>query len=265
MTGPTPERRVIFGEVPDLYDRVRPSYPAALVDDTLAFGELRAGDAAVEVGPGTGKATVLFAKRGLSITGVEPSAPMAGVCRRNCASFPNVSVEDGLFEQWDERGRSFRLLYAGQSWHWVDRSLGAKKAHDVLDAEGVVALFWNAPIWPDKTLRAELDDAYERLSPGLAAQSPGFPGTNVPRHEDPPESALEKSGLFTERTIRKYEWSEHYATDTYLDLLRTQSGHRLIPPDELARLLAGIADIVDGRGGEVEMWYRTRLHLARRR
>ncbi len=50
------ERRLAFGDVAELYDRARPSYPAALVDDVLEFACARAGDLALEVGAGTGKA-----------------------------------------------------------------------------------------------------------------------------------------------------------------------------------------------------------------
>ena len=50
-------RRLVFGEVAELYDSVRPSYPDALVDDVLAFAGAGPGDPALEVGAGTGKAT----------------------------------------------------------------------------------------------------------------------------------------------------------------------------------------------------------------
>jgi hypothetical protein len=34
----TPEPGFVFDEVADLYDRVRPSYPDALIDDALESG-----------------------------------------------------------------------------------------------------------------------------------------------------------------------------------------------------------------------------------
>jgi len=54
-------RRLSFGGVAELYDRSRPSYPPALVDDVLEFAGVGPGEAdrALEVGAGTGKATVL--------------------------------------------------------------------------------------------------------------------------------------------------------------------------------------------------------------
>src|ERR1039458_4096462 len=77
------EQRFIFGEVAELYDRARAGYSATLVDDVLSFvgvdsDRLRA----LEVGAGTGKATVAFAVRGLEILALEPSLEMATVARR---------------------------------------------------------------------------------------------------------------------------------------------------------------------------------------
>ena len=63
----------------DLYDHARPSYPSALVDDVLDYaGAVAAATVrALEVGAGTGKATALFAARGLNVLAIEPSAEMA--------------------------------------------------------------------------------------------------------------------------------------------------------------------------------------------
>jgi hypothetical protein len=44
MTDAPREQRLVFGEVAETYDRVRPGYPQALVDDVLAFARLGAGD-----------------------------------------------------------------------------------------------------------------------------------------------------------------------------------------------------------------------------
>ncbi|MGZ4350604.1 MAG: hypothetical protein ACXVRX_08795, partial [Solirubrobacteraceae bacterium] len=59
------EQRLAFGQVAELYDRARPSYPAAAIDAVLAHGRLAPGVRIVEVGAGTGKATELLAGRGL--------------------------------------------------------------------------------------------------------------------------------------------------------------------------------------------------------
>src|SRR5271170_4393101 len=111
-------RRLSFGGVAELYDRSRPSYPPALVDAVLEFAGAGEGDRALEVGAGTGKATVLFAERGLHVVAIEPSADMAEIARRNTAAYENVTIEETEFERWRPDGREFRVLFSGQAWHW---------------------------------------------------------------------------------------------------------------------------------------------------
>src|SRR5437588_9250645 len=90
------QRRLAFGSAAALYDALRPSYPSELIDDVLAL----AGQPtrALEVGAGTGKATTLFAGRGVSVLALEPSAEMAALWRRNCEPFANARIEQTDFE-----------------------------------------------------------------------------------------------------------------------------------------------------------------------
>ena len=60
------EQRLVFGEVADVYDRARPAYPESLVDEVVSYARLVGGDPVLEVGCGTGKATVPFARRALT-------------------------------------------------------------------------------------------------------------------------------------------------------------------------------------------------------
>ena len=57
--------RLSFNEAPDIYDKVRPSYPAELFD-TL-FQVLPSQPEIVEVGGGTGQATKDLLARGASV------------------------------------------------------------------------------------------------------------------------------------------------------------------------------------------------------
>src|SRR5215475_3487386 len=84
-----------FGAVADAYDRARPSYPPALIDDLLAAAPADA----LDVGCGTGKAARLLAERGVPVLGVEVDARMAAVARAH-----EIPVELGTFEQWDAAG-----------------------------------------------------------------------------------------------------------------------------------------------------------------
>ena len=77
MPGPTN-----FGQVAELYARSRPGYLPQVFDDLIRLSGLPEGGDILEIGPGTGQATVPLAERGYRVTGVEPDAAMAAKAQR---------------------------------------------------------------------------------------------------------------------------------------------------------------------------------------
>jgi SAM-dependent methyltransferase len=257
------ERRLSFGEVAELYDRTRPSYPEALVDDVVAFARLRPGDRVLEVGAGTGRATVLVAARGISIAALEPSPQMAAIARRNCRRYPNVTIEEVEFEHWRPPER-FRLLISAQAWHWITPELRYVAARAALADGGALAAFWNIVCWDGCPVRDELRDAYRRQAPELARD----PGPMYPREQRPDPCAEWKHEIgsahgFERPEVRSYSWSSEYATDAYVSMLRTHSDHIVLARDRREGLLAAVGEVLDRNGGTLRVHYVTHLCLAR--
>src|ERR1700676_4699677 len=78
--------RMTFDEVAEGYDRARPGYPSHMFDDLVTLAGLDPGARLVEIGCGTGQATVPLAERGLSIICVELGERLAAIARENLAS-----------------------------------------------------------------------------------------------------------------------------------------------------------------------------------
>jgi SAM-dependent methyltransferase len=258
------EQRLVFGEVAELYDSARAGYPEALVDDVLEYAgadgqQLRA----VEVGAGTGKATVSFAARGLQILAIEPSPAMAAVARRNCEQFPGVRVEETSFEDWAAPAAAFGLVYSAQAWHWVRPEVRNRKAAEVLVPGGALALFWHRTQWQAGQLRDDLERLYQRLAPDLIAQKPTFPGLAPSPSHDLVADEIRKTGLFRDEATREYPWSATFTADSYLSLLMTQSGHRMLPDERRTELLSGVRDVITAHGCEIEVPHVTLLAMAR--
>ena len=97
-------RALSFGATAEEYDRVRPSYPAPLIDDLEALHPL----AVLDVGAGTGKASELLVTRGLDVLAVEADARMAAIVERK-----GIAVEVSPFQDWDARGRTLDLSPRG--------------------------------------------------------------------------------------------------------------------------------------------------------
>ncbi|MDA8312068.1 MAG: class I SAM-dependent methyltransferase [Actinomycetota bacterium] len=261
------EQRLVFGEVPELYDRVRPGYSGAVVDDVLTFGGLEAATCrALEVGAGTGKATVAFASRGVGVHALEPDPAMAAVASRNCRRYPHVEVEISSFEDWDLREGAFDLVFSAQAWHWVSPEVRCTRARAALDAGGSLALLWHRVSWDaDDPVRVELDACYRRFAPELHARQPGFPGHTWSGSEGQAQQELSSCAGFDDVAVHEHRWTQSLDAAAYLDRLRTQSDHRLLPAAELERLLEAVRAVIDARGGAVTVPHSTLIVLARRR
>src|SRR5437879_9154174 len=92
--------RETFDQAAELYDRARPGYPAAVFSDLAELACIGPGCRVLEIGCGTGQATVPLGERGGEIVCVELGANLAAVARRRLERFPSVRVEVAAFEGW---------------------------------------------------------------------------------------------------------------------------------------------------------------------
>ncbi|MFD9720246.1 class I SAM-dependent methyltransferase [Streptomyces sp. NPDC059076] len=260
-------RSRVFGEVAELYDVARPGYSDALVRDVLAYARL--GDrAAVEVGAGTGKATVPFAAHGIPLICVEPDPRMAEVLRRNTAGYPGVDIEVCGFEEWRPGPRRFGLLFAATCWHWMAPDRRWDLVHSALEPGGSVALFWNPLGVVDGGLHTELaeidrrhgvvDSPHGRLASSYGDE-PGSGGTD----DIWPEAECLRDGRFTDARSVRFRQEVRFDTDRYLAHLASVSAYRILPADRRAQALADTAHLLDSHGGGIDLHHLSDLFLAR--
>ncbi|MEY2458598.1 MAG: hypothetical protein QOG30_428 [Acidimicrobiaceae bacterium] len=250
------EQRLVFGEIAEAYQRVRPTYPSDLFDAIVEITGVAPGDSILEIGAGTGKATESFVARGLHVTAAEPSPGMAEVLR---ARLPDVVVLEAGFEDCVVDRQSFALVAAAQSWHWVDTEVGPAKAAGVLRPDGWITLFWNRPelggsIWHD-----EIQPIYERVTPHMTHEKNIAAMSNIERAV----VQLGRSGRFGPCFTREFPWVGRYTTREYIDMLGTYSNHRILPDEQRAELHGSIAEWLDARGGEIDHGYVAELVAAR--
>ena len=157
----------VFGEVADDYERVRPAYPTALVDDVLSYSQPDIGGRrALEIGAGTGRATEAFATKGLPIVAVEPDDAMADILARRVAQFSDVQVVRRSFEEFRAAER-FGLLFSAEAWHWTLPETRWQLAADALGDGATLALFWNNERIHEPALRASMLRVFARHAPSV--------------------------------------------------------------------------------------------------
>jgi SAM-dependent methyltransferase len=234
----------VFNEVPDLYDRVRPTYPDELFADLVAITGMDSSSSVLEVGCGTGQATRSLAALGCPVTAVEPGAGLAALARQRLAAYPNVEIESATFEEWDDAGRRFDVLVAASSWHWVDPAIGWPRAHEVLHPGGWMALLGNVVVRRpgEPEVYAETADLHERYSPG----NPDWghpPLEEEVRMTDEGWGLVEDPGsLFGPTIVRWYPAIQWFDGAGFADLLRSASIYRRLEPDVRDQLLDAMAE-----------------------
>lgn len=263
-------RSQVFGEVAELYDAARPGYSDALVAEVLSYAAL--GDrAAVEVGAGTGKATVLFAAAGTPLVCIEPDPRMAEVLRRNTVNCPGVRLHVGAFEDWQPEQRGFGLVFAATSWHWTDPERRWGLVHDALAPGGAVALFWNPQGVHDTDLHAALADVDGRHGIAgaphseLASSFGEVPGRWGGLPSGWPEDECRRDGRFTDFRAVRYRQDQYYDTDHYLGYLASLSRYRVLPSGRREQALAETAQVLNAHGGGISMALFSDLFLSRGR
>lgn len=257
-------QRLAFGRVAELYDRARPSYPAAAIDALLQYGGLRPGSRVAEIGAGTGKATVLLAARGLHVTAIEPSAEMAAVARAKLAGRPDVTIVECPFETWEPADR-FDALVSVQAWHWIDPAVRYARARRVLAPGATLAAVWSFPDWTRCPARDALSRAYAGAPVTLQADFPMHPHSEPTRLAGDWVAEINADGGFHAAEVRCFPWSERYTGEGYTALLATHQDHILLGDGDRAALMGAIERCIEGNGGQLELPLATYVCLARRR
>lgn len=232
-----------FGAAAETYDRTRPGYAPALIEELAAKNPRRV----LDVGCGTGKLAAAFLDSA-RVLGVEPDPRMAAV-----ATARGVEVELGHFEEWDPAGRRFDLVVSGTAWHWIEPKIGARKAAQVLAPGGRFAAMWNH--WRHQRAVVEVMlAAYQAHAPTLRTAVLGIEQAVLP-DDDVRAVALAAQGFTGVRPGMRETWSwrvEHTA-DSWLGLLASMTDHRGLAAGARAALFDQLRAGLEGLGAHFEV------------
>jgi len=266
MTDEKRRLRTTFDRAALLYDEVRPGYPEALFDDVESLSGIAPGGRILEIGCGTGQATIPFARRGYRILCVELGENLAAVARRNLEAYPRAEVLTADFEKWPLQQGAFDLAISATAFHWIAPEVAYRKVARALRPTGAIALFWNVHVHNDASggFFDAAQEVYKREAPEIVPED----HARLPRPDEVPDRTGEivGTGLFGEIATRSYRWDESYDAEGYLRILNTYSGHIDLSDAARERLFRGIAELIETRfGGRIVKGYLTTLYVAHRK
>lgn len=245
------ELRESFDTVAELYERARPGYPDELVDELVSAAGLAPGNRVLEIGCGTGQLTRALVARGLRVTCVEAGANLAAVARR---IVPEADIEVTRFEDWEPDG-TYDAVCCATAWHWLDPRVAPAKVHGLLRPGGTLSAIGTHHVFPsdaDPFFR-EIQRAYDSIGQSVDE----FPDVDGIRHDD--AVALRATGLF-DVSDRGWVRVIEYDAESYIDVLRTYSGHISMSDDERRTIFDAVRRLA-GRG-VIRKHHLFCLHLA---
>jgi ubiquinone/menaquinone biosynthesis C-methylase UbiE len=166
----------VFDEIAAEYDRRRPAYPDALVDQACQTAGIGSGDHVLEVGCGSGQLTRSLVARGLHVTALEPGKSLLALARKNLEGAGKVEFVNAQFEDTLLPREQFRAVFSASAFHWIDPKLSWQKAADVLVPGGTLALVQYCGLDEPRTKpdQEAVFAALRKVAPDIAADWPTY-------------------------------------------------------------------------------------------
>jgi SAM-dependent methyltransferase len=249
-------RALSFGAVAEAYERFRPGYPVELFDMVMTY----AGQpvrTALEIGAGTGKATRLFAQRGVTVTATDPDGAMLAELRKHVPA--DVKTVQGAFEDL-RPGERYGLVYAAPALHWTNPEGRWPRMAALLGPGGVVASFGGPGELADPAVAEAVRAA---RAPFLGSDEvPSPDGTPPERDMQWPGTELQRSEWFTDVQQAVIERRLTMSAHDYVGHLSTVSAYLELPASEQEQVYRRIMQVLPET---VEIAADITVHLARRR
>jgi len=249
-------RALSFGAMAEAYERFRPGYGVELFDMVMAYAD-QPVRTALEIGAGTGKATRLFAQRGVAVTATEPDGAMLAVLRKHVPA--SVRTVQAAFE--DVRpGERYGLVYAAAALHWTNPEGRWSRIAALLEPGGVFASIGGPIRLADPTVEKAVRAA---RAPFLESDEIPSPDGTPPGHAMQwPGTELQRSEWFTDVQQSLIERRLTMSARDYVGQLSTISAYLVLPASEREQALRQIMQVLPDT---VEIAADLTVHLARRR
>jgi SAM-dependent methyltransferase len=212
---------------------------------------------ALEIGAGTGKATRLLARRGVTVTATEPDAAMIAELRRHVPA--TVTTVQTTLEDL-RTTQTYELVYAAAALHWTEPENRWPRIAALLESGGVFASFGGPVHLADPVLEEAVRAARAKFLQSDDVPSPD--GTPPGDSMQWPGTELQRSEWFTDVQQSVIERRLTMSAVDYVGYLSTVSAYLQVPAADQEQVYGRIMQVLPGK---VEIAADVTVHLARRR
>jgi trans-aconitate methyltransferase len=256
------KRNETFNTAAKLYDEVRPSYDQLVIDWIIQKTGITLDDQLLEIGPGTGQATMRFAEAGFKIHCVELGENLAAILKQKCERYPGVTVDISAFETWQsERFTQFTLIYSACAFHWIEEAVKYKKCAQLLTENGYLALLWHE--YPDIE-SGIIKRAFELLTHYSSKDATAHQKSRKERMQEKIDE-ISESGYFQFLELYEYQWKMDQPPERFLKGFKSQSSFLSLEEPVKTELSAELSELFLGYGKPISTEFISTVYLARKK
>lgn len=249
-----------FNEVYAEYDKWRPTYIDQLYKDIMDFKEINQSSNVLEIGIGTGQATVPILEKGCFLTAIELGDKLAEYTKQKFSKYENFDIKNIAFQDYECPPYSYDMVYSASAFHWIPEEIGYPKVYKMLKSGGIFARFGNHP-YRDK----ENDKLYIAIQEVYSEYMPSSPAGSEYGEEQCKKIAdrIKEYG-FINVNYKLYHRTRTFNAQEYISLIGTYSDHIALEENKRMKLFDGIKNAIDSCGGKITIYDTLDLQLARK-
>jgi len=246
--------RLTFNTDPHNYDKLRPTYKKEMFDDLFEYSNLNQEDKGLEIGIGTGQATLPFLEAGIDITAVELGPDLAEFSRKKFKDYSNLHIINDNFEDVELELNKYNIAYSATAFHWIPIDLGMRKIKDILVNKGTFAWFSNhpAPCLDQVDLHNDIQKVYTKYDNYFGTGTLDIWSIDQMNQDKllDRKKKFEDYG-FVDVVEKSYKSQRIFNSKDYCKLLATYSGHIALPNKVRRDFLKDIEDVILFHGNEI--------------
>lgn len=256
-----------FNTVAEDYDKWRPTYVPELYKDIFTYKPINQLSNVLEIGIGTGQATLPILETGCKLIAVELGENLVEITRQKFSSYDNFSVITGAFQNYESNDNFYDLIYSASAFHWIPEEIGYSKVYKLLKSGGVFARFADHPYYSKNGQEALWDDiekVYEEYMPdSKPSPSPG------PLPEYTEVNAINRTNIalkygFVDIAHKLYYRTITYSANDYINRIAIQNDKIALEKSIRDKLFIGIKTAIDNHGGTITSYETIDLNIARK-
>jgi len=247
-------RKLAFALVPSEYDLGRPTYPTEIYRDAIHAigGGIADGqqiDRVLEIGSGTGQATVDLVRLSSRLDCIEPGKSFADLLRNRFNSHKGVTVHEAEFEQFQTEYR-YDLVASACAIHWIPKEIFYSRVRSLLKPDGWLLGIWHQPRFSNAV--------YDMIQEIII---PRFPDFRIPRFDAEARKKLNEGfeEFSSQRGFRNC-WKKTYSPTrillpsvvaaliwSYIDVATLTEDERVVLQENLNRKISHLAitEVID--------------------